>query len=519
MRRPLLRGLPRAVWAATAFFGVSLLFWSVTIPMFRGPDEADQVSAALSWAENHEWPGYKEMPLLDSVVEAQSVSGYYWYTDSWVYYPSLTAADAEEVRVRLPFDEMGQGDSWTVNKAGQHPPLYSMIVGSVHPVTGGLPWDGEVWFFRLFSILLVCPLPLLAAAIARRIGASRPIVIASALSVCAVPQLGVVGGVVNNDNLLNGAGAWVALGLVVILTGDLRKRTAAWVGLASAVALLAKAWALPLVAIVAAAYIVVGVRQRKLRRAIASSTIFCGVSMLGGWWWIRNLMVYGTVQPSGHLEPLAEPLSLGEAIGEVSSRFFGEFPARFWALLSIKAGEKAYPLWIPTVLIFGLVILLVLTVSRSRRVGVGRSNLVLMLVPTLIILGLILIETARFSMRTGYPSGVQGRYLYGSITLIGVIAVLGLSTLVRKPEWLPAFVGGFAVVFTLTSFARAVSFHYGESRWTDPISAFPDLLAWSPVPSFVVIVFVVALLGCAGWALWETMPIGRRIRGSHAADR
>ncbi|MCJ7826996.1 MAG: hypothetical protein MUP36_01985, partial [Demequinaceae bacterium] len=87
------------------------------------------------------------------------------------------------------------------------------------------------------------------------------------------------------------------------------------------------------------------------------------------------------------------------------------------------------------------------------------------------------------------------------------------------PGWLPAIVGGFAVVLTLTSFARAISYHYGESRWTDVFSAFPDLLAWSPVPGFVAVAFLVALLGCAAWVVGETMPFARRLQGSHVADR
>jgi hypothetical protein len=504
------------VWAATALFGATLLLWTVTIPMFRGPDETDHVSAALYWSENHEWPGYKAMFLLDSVEEARLVSGFHWNTEPPVILPSLTSDEADAVRVHLPFDELGQGDSSKVNKAAQHPPLYSMLVGSVHPATDGLPWDTEVWVFRMFSVLLMWPLPLIAAAIARRLGGSKPLIIASALSICAVPQLAFVGGTVNNDNLLNAAGAWLALGLVVILTGDLRKRTAVWIGLAAAVALLVKAWAIPIVVVIVAVYIVMGVRQRVRQNAAASLAVFCAVALLGAWWWIRNAFIYCSLQPSGHIYSLAEPLSFGEGVVRTASRFSWEFSGRFWAILSIKDGERAYPVWMTTLLLLGLVALLVLAVRRSRRLGIGRATVVLMLMSTALTMVIMVAEAGRFAMRTGIASGIQGRYLYGSITLIGVVAVLGLSTLVR-PRWLPTAVGGFAVAFTLASFLRAVSYHYGESRWSNPIEAFPDLLAWSPLPAPVVIAFVVAFVGCAGWVVWEVVPIGRRIQGSHAA--
>ncbi len=504
---PLLRGVPRAVWAATAFFWAMLVMWSVAIPMFRGPDEADHVSAALYWSENHDWPGFKEMYLVDGVLEARVASGYRLYMESYVVLPSLTAADADEVRIDLSFDELGQEASYRYNKASQHPPLYSMIVGSVHSATKDLPWDTEMWFFRLVSVLLVCPLPLVAAAMARRLGAGPPVMVASALAICAVPQLAFVGGTVNNDNLLAIAGAWLSLGLVSVLTGDLRVRTAAWAGVAAAVALLAKAWALPLVAVVVIAYVTAGVREKSVRKAGVPLAVFSGISLVGGWWWIRNLFLYGTLQPSGHREPLPEPVPFGEAAMTVVQRFNGLFPTRFWSLMSIKTGTSAYPQWVPSVLILLLLACIVFAFVRAKRIGVKRTTLTVMAAPVALALLIMIGEALRFAITTGIASGIQGRYLYAYITPIMVIGMLGLSTFVRRSVRLPVYVGVFAVVFSLVSFVRAISYHYGDSRWANPFSAFSDLLAWSPIPGAIVVCFVIAVVGCAGWALREALII------------
>ena len=482
-----------------------LLMWSVAIPMFRGPDEGDHVSAALYWSDNHDWPGFKEMPMVVGVLEARQVSGFRWYTSPPVIRPTLAAADADEVRVHLTFDELGEALSYENNKASQHPPLYSMIVGSVDSAARELPWDTEMWFFRLVSVLLVFPLPLVAAAMARRLGAGTPVVVASSLAICSVPQLAVVGGTVNNDNLLIGAGAWLALGLVAVLVGDLRLRTAAWVGAAAAVALLAKAWALPLVAVVVAAYVVAGVRERSVRKAGAPLGLFTAVSLLGGWWWIHNLVVYGTLQPSGHTEPLPEPVPFWEAVGKVWRRFSGLFPSRFWSTMSIKTGTSAYPQWVPSVLILVLLACIVFAFIRARRIEVRRTALTIMVTPVALSLVIMIGEAFRFATTTGIPSGIQGRYLYVFITMIMVVGMLGLSTFLRRPARLPVYMGLFAVVFSLCSFSRAISYHYGESRWTNPFSAFSDLLAWSPIPASVVVCFLVALLGCAGWVLAEVL--------------
>jgi len=139
------------------------------------------------------------------------------------------------------------------------------------------------------------------------------------------------------------------------------------------------------------------------------------------------------------------------------------------------------------------------------RIEVRRTALTIMVTPVALSLVIMIGEAFRFATTTGIPSGIQGRYLYVFITMIMVVGMLGLSTFLRRPARLPVYMGLFAVVFSLCSFSRAISYHYGESRWTNPFSAFSDLLAWSPIPASVVVCFLVALLGCAGWVLAEVL--------------
>ena len=60
----------------------------------------------------------------------------------------------------------------------------------------------QVGVLRLLSAALLLPLPLLAAAAARRLGAGPPVAIAAALLPLGVPQLAHVGASLNNDVLL-----------------------------------------------------------------------------------------------------------------------------------------------------------------------------------------------------------------------------------------------------------------------------------------------------------------------------
>ncbi|WP_158614299.1 DUF2142 domain-containing protein [Frondihabitans sp. PhB188] len=379
---PLLRRMPFAVWAAVGLFVMTMTLWTVAMPTYRPADEYDHVSAVLSWEEDHEWPGFKELRLQDSVVESLEISGLRTSTPPIVIRPSLSVDNATARPERPTFDELGSGTVPKIDKAGQHPPLYYILLGSIASILPGwMSWDLEVWVFRIVSVILMAPLPLLAAALARRLGAGPKLTSAAAFSLLAVPQLAVGGGAVNNDNLLNAAGAWLALGTALVLTGDLRKRTALWMGLVSAVALLTKAWSLPLFAVVCLIYVVSTVRTRSIRRGATALALFVCASALGGWWWVRNYLIYGAVQPAGHHSSLDTPLSSNATVALVKEQFLEVFPTRFWSMLSIKYGLNAFPLWVPAVLSVTLLGTFALTLLLSPAVGVRRSDVALLLLP------------------------------------------------------------------------------------------------------------------------------------------
>lgn len=516
-----LRGLPLAVWAAVAFFAATMTFWTIADPTYRSADEPDHVSAAIYWETYHSWPGFKEMPRMASVDASVKISGIRSTTKPVEQRPALSAADATPRPDRPSFSELGSGTDTLIDKAGQHPPGYSVLLGTVADVLpDSIPWDLEVWVFRMISVLLLTPLPLAAALVARRLGANRVVISAAALSVLAVPQLAVVGGAVNNDNLLNAAGAWIALGTVHVLTGDLRRRTALWVGLVSAVALLTKAWSLPLVAVVVLAYLVAAVRGRTLRRVVAPALVFVVAAMAGGWWWIHNVVVYGKVQPAGHFDALATgPLARGDTLQLMADQFEKVFPSRFWALLSVKSGAHAYPAWIPEVLTVALVLLLLAGLILSPRIGVKRGTVVVLLLPTALTLAILVESVYSLTQKTGVAAGVQGRYLYSSIVPLLVVAVIGLAALLglvsrRRAARVDGFdvvgsdvvgsvavgagrfaavlVGLFAILFTVASVGRAISFHFGDEHWSNPLLSLGDVAAWSPLPYALSIAVMIA---------------------------
>jgi len=385
---------------------------------------------------------------------------------------------------------------------GQHPPAYYALLAIVSAaLPDGVRVDLEVWIFRLVNVLLMAPLPLLVAGIVRRFGADTPAVITAAMMPLGIPQLGATGASVNNDNLLTLTGFLVVAGLSRVLTGDRRARTAVLIGTALAVGLLTKAWALLFVPVVALAYALVAYRTRRLLEPLRGLVTVAAVAALGGWWWLRNLAVYGAVQPAGHYERLAEPLAPAEAV----SKFVGEaaeIPKRFWVMLSIRhpAGEPPFPTVLTTVLFVSLIVLALVPILRSRTYGARRLESLVLVSPFFLTAAVLLAQTWRLHLATGVPAGLQGRYLF--VGLAGVLAMVAMTIASLVPRRaraaVPLVLGVAALTFSAAAVREVLRYHwaYRGSSLRDGLAA---VAAWSPVSDAVLTTIlalgVVSLLG------------------------
>lgn len=487
-RAPLFSGLPVLVWVLCAAFVSSMLVWSVAKPIYGGMDERYHVGAGLYWEEFHEWPGFKDMPMMLSVMRSDELIGS----------GDHDAAAAVARQERPSFADLTSSNSVvsqkTMNQMSQHPPLYYAILGELHSLMpSGMASDLEVWIMRLLSAVLLAPLPLLAAALARRLGAGRPMIVVATAAIALLPGLAWLGGSVNNDNLLNAAAGWVFLGIGLVLTGDLRKRTALWIGLVLAVALLTKAFALPIAAGVVAAYLVEAIRSRRFRSGFAALAIAGVVAALGGWWWGLNLVRYGTFQPAGHGAKLDDPLGVAAAFPIYADKFLDVFSSRFW--IGLDATSLADPLvWIAltaTVLVLGVIVVAIIAGLRSTGRQAALNTLVL-LAPMVLAFLILMYSTYRITMNTGYAAGLQGRYLYCAI--IGVAAAFAVSAGFILPRRTHRFVMLATVLVGIAvcvwRVCRAIVNEWAPSgSLGDHLHA---LFAWSPLPYGVSVAILVA---------------------------
>ncbi|WP_250442527.1 hypothetical protein [Actinotalea sp. C106] len=521
---------PRALVAAITivWLGV-LLTWTFVLPTYRSADEPAQVSATLSLRYGMDWPGYKQLPIVTNVSKTRSIAG---HTDADGQYYPLAREDVVPRATRPPFVVDGEVTTSGTNNLGQHPPgYYALTAAASHLTPESTAFDLHVWLLRLVNVLLITPLPWLMALTVHRLGADRAGIAVGAATPLLVPQLGALGGAVNNENLAILTGVAMSYLITRVGTGDQRRRTAVLLGLVLAVGLLAKAWALLFIPVICLGYLLGAARTRRWGRALGGLVTTGALSLLGAWWWVRNYLVFGAVQPAGHLPSRDVPLDPAAALPRFVSAVAEYVPTRFWAMLSIKHEEAPFPYavtWALTVvLLVGLLVLVVRRQSYSAR----RADGLLLALPFVALIAVLMYSTWSLFLDTGFARGLQGRYLFTGIAAVAGAFGLGLmGTLRGKLRQVAALVivgGGLA--FTGLSFVKALEHHWaGETL----MGRLESLGAWSATPPavtlacFAVLPLGVVLLIVAGWwgarssapATDADAPAGAGSGGSPARD-
>ena len=501
--RRALRQVPALVWAVTALHVSLMALCTVLYPAFTGLDETTHVDMAYAYSKGH-GPYPPGGRLLARGIEVA-------YGDLQVP-PKQPYADASIApRGERPSFDAAGGDAppqgyLLPNQMVQHPPLYYLVEAGVLRLPGvsDLPYDRQVALLRWTSLLMLAPLPLLIWATGRRLlGPDSRAPALAAVVPATMPGLSRLGGSVNNDDLLILIVAILTLVLAGVIRGDLRRRTGALVGLLLGLALLTKGLALVLPPFVAAAYGVAWLRHR--RSALVPLALAAVISAgVGGWWWVRNVVLFGSVQPKG-LGPVWVPRVEGRARPgftweEFFPKFFVRLSSRFWGGL----GYPDAPV-LPKEVTGGWLVLFVAIALVGVAVGIGgrwgRLAAATQLLPALGLLVLIYYGAGVSYVFNGRLPGIQGRYVYAGLAALAVLFALGLVRLAgRAARVLPLLVLAVGLI------TQAWAWRLLISAWWVPRGTVGDREAmvrgavdsirlWSPWPDgMTVLPFVVVPL-------------------------
>ncbi|PZR54364.1 hypothetical protein DNL40_05570 [Xylanimonas oleitrophica] len=432
-------GVPAVVWLVVALQLTVCLLQTAVFPHGRSPDEAKQVDLVLQVADGRAWPWPGPGEAVTStgvqagtVLPPDRLRGRAHLADQETLprdqRPSWTDAGGAE-----PWP--GRGGAPLLNQLVQHPPLYYLLgatVAQAVPDRLDVPFDRTWMVLRWVGALLVVPLPLLAWATARRLRLPDPLPVAAALAVVAVPEMAHLASAVNNDNLVVLLGAVATWLGVRVLTGDLTLRTGAALGAVTSLALLTKGFALLLPAWVLLVYAVAAWRRRS--PAAAGSALVSAAAMLPGLaWWVRNVVVHGTLQPHGtrtdqtYLAQAGATYRWADGGAEWLARLGDRMVTLFFVQDQASLMRQDASWWAARAALVVLVTGLVVTLVRRT---VPRLDAVVLLVPAAGLLAIVAKGSyEQFTAFGNVAAAQQGRYLYMGAVGMLVTAVAGAAVL------------------------------------------------------------------------------------------
>jgi len=524
-----------ALVATTVTVGLWAALWSVLTPPFRAPDEFNHLNSALRIAHGGGWPAPGDALIAPAVERAMVEGG--WpgdlpggralNPDSPAFTSQTPVPRTERARIEpleavrhrtavsddaaaasINADAPTSPDAATrgadvVDQMTQHPPGWYALGGGLLRVTGLHEgrWDHALLALRLLDAVLLMPVVPLAAASVLRLTRSRGAALVAAAFPLAIPQVGHIMGAATNDALIVTLGAAATYLAVRAVTGDLRLRVAVGLGAVAGAAMLTKlmgAFLLP-AAVLAYVFARAPWRTRASRCATATAVAF----VTGGWWWARNLLTLGTLQPAGAprdvswIDPVPGDQVLYRAVRAVARSFFGSLG---WL-----------EIWMPyDVVWFGVVVLTLAGAAALSIRGARRAALTVLAVPAGLSAGVIG-NALGFWQETGRLVALQGRYTFGGLAALAVVVALAAWHACRRARPRLALAAPIALVAALMCAAGGLWWGFGAMYRDDgePVAAALERwAAWAPVAApwlvatlaLAAATFLAALLLTARWA-------------------
>ncbi|GAA2076219.1 hypothetical protein GCM10009821_14290 [Aeromicrobium halocynthiae] len=396
-------------WLTVMLFGV-LTLWATLTPPFATVDEPRHANSVLRLVQGGGWPPPREAVMLEaSAVAAEEAER------------GVPRADRSAVLTLSEPESPTPRRDWM----NQHPPLYygisaAAVVTADTLSPGDQRWDTSLLVMRMVSVLLTAASVPFVARSVHLVTGSTPAALVGAGVFLLVPQLANTHSLVTNDAMVTFLGSVL---MFVCLRAFMRPETllssSVIGGVTLGVGLLTKGLMLPAVAVLAVFLLLAGRRAGPGWVPRFWTPLLGGVVafVVGGWWWLRNILVFGQVQSSNNQTPrAAEPFDdyspAGFAIAVVA-----RLNRTFWASIRPQAAYDGSV--VVAMGLLGLVVVMTALVL-SRRRGV----LLLTLIYPALVATLFTVNAFRIYWNSGVVAGVQGRYLYSGLTFLALALAL-----------------------------------------------------------------------------------------------
>ena len=439
-----LKNHPLAALIAAAFFALALLYGIVT-PPFEMSDETRHFAvvkymadtgrlpvqqpgeAQRHWSHEGNQPPlyYALAALLTGWIETGTWDDVYWYN------PHTSAG----VPLRADNENM-----------------------TIHTDRESFPWRGytlAVHLIRILSSLMGLGTVIFTYRIALLLfNGHRPLAAATMAVTAFTPMFIFISAAVNNDNLVILFCTLATWLLVKMAQRGTRPADALWLGALVGLGGLSKLYALGLAPLAILLFLWQGFRRKDWRPLWRHSLLFGGmVFLLAGWFYIRNLLLYGELLAVNLMTHVAgsrdAPLTLPTFLAE-----FEGLRIAYWALFG-GVNVLAHP-WIYRLLdavslaaAAGLAGLAGFRLWKKRLPYPNRVNPAALFILT----GWLAIMAAGFLVWNLNLTAAQGRLFFPAIAAISSLLVLGLSGWLppRLAHWPPAALAAGLFLFAAAS--------------------------------------------------------------------
>ncbi|QAY68889.1 DUF2142 domain-containing protein [Xylanimonas protaetiae] len=508
--------------------------WALLTPAFRSPDEQTHLNSVLRLAYGGGWPAPGEAFVAPVIEAAEREAG--WPGDlpgrrtprpgvpQFVDLQPSVRAERTRIDASNALPALPPGPGAVVDQMSQHPPAWYALGAAVLHATGLVDarWDQALLALRLLDVALLVGTMPFAVAAARRLTGSWPAALVAAPFPLFVPEIGNILGSANNDALVVLACGVVTWLSVRVVTGDTRWRTTVALGLVLGVGLLAKVMPAFAVPGVIAAYALApwgrpGIRSTRVRTTWWPTTWWPRLARLatagvlavaaGGWWWVRNVLTTGAVQPVGRprdvsgLTPVPADQWFPVSLRRVAQSFWGHLS---WL-----------EVWMPWRLVqVASVLLAVIGLVALVRRGARRGAFVLALLPTALTAGVIFNAWQGWS-QTQRLVALHGRYVYGAIAALAALVAVGLWQAVGRRERRARVVLPVATALALAAGVVGLVWAFGafyRGAGESLADAAARWAGWSPVgpTALVVVVGAAAAAGLAALGVVAHAALRRR---------
>ncbi|MBN8593576.1 MAG: hypothetical protein J0M33_17610 [Anaerolineae bacterium] len=392
------------------------LTYSASTPIFEAPDEAAHFLYAHNIIEEN------ALPLMTNRAEVLASLSWQRHQPPLLYMTSalfIRWIDRSDVQEYLRVNPLAvQGDVSLNNLNTQ---LHTYAV----PTGGTLT---AVRVMRLLCLMLAASTLWFIYRTGRLVSGQPLVGCLAMLLVAVMPTFVFIGASINNDNLvtfLYSAGVYWLVERWYMRRISIRQ--AVVLGLIAGGVALSKYQGLPFIGLAGGVLLIGALVGRWTWRdaGVGLSGLALGVLLLAGWWYVRNLQLYGDLMAIQTTRSIWGRGPVTTDLGARLIEFAGVWRSMWYMLgyLNIPGPAWLYP-WVTLVSGAGLIAGIMVYVRRRRWFAA-------LLLPTVIVL---LWVTLYFS--TGQINTSQGRFLFPSLVAFAPLVATGLYSLLRQRSML-----------------------------------------------------------------------------------